>query len=169
VDLFGLRLPTYVDVAFEFDEPLSGLDGIIAEAKSGSQGFNASVSQLRTYRRARPRRAGARYLLWGIVENPPSDAPFTPLHVDALRRAAASGNGDVWAFSCAEQIRDVLNARRAPLRRRVRCRVGRVITLLIRHFVDEVRRLRGTGEFRIGPLRREIVPRPFFAVTTETG
>lgn len=110
VELFGLRVPAYVDVAFEFAAPRSGVDGIIVEAKSGGQGFDASVSQLRTYRRARTRRPGTRYLVWGIVENPPADAPLTHAHLDALRLAAASGNGDVWAFSGAVHIGDVLNA-----------------------------------------------------------
>lgn len=110
VELFGLRVPTYVDLAFEFAAPRSGVDGIIVEAKSGGQGFDASVSQLRTYRRARTRRPGARYLVWGIVENPPADAPLTRAHLDVLRLAAASGNGDIWAFSGAEHVGDVLNA-----------------------------------------------------------
>jgi hypothetical protein len=109
-ELFRLRVPSNVDLAFEFDRPRGGLDGMIVEAKSGAQGFDAAVPQLRAYRRARPRRPGSRYLVWGVVETQPLDAPLTPAQLDAVRRTAASGTGDVWMFSGAASIPDVLNA-----------------------------------------------------------
>jgi hypothetical protein len=44
--------PGFVDVVFDFDRRIAGFDGIIVEAKSGSQQYSRdAVAQLRTYRR----------------------------------------------------------------------------------------------------------------------
>lgn len=107
VTFFHVRTPKFVDLAFDFETRRAGFDGIIIEAKSGTQQYEQTVAQLRTYRLARPRRQGCRYLVWGIVENPERDA--TP---DELRRmfAAADQDDDVWVFSSANAIPIVLSA-----------------------------------------------------------
>jgi len=66
------------------------------------------VAQLRTYRAARPRVCGSRYLVWGIVEN--SDRP--DLTVEELKTwfANASEARDVWVFSSFNAITEVLQA-----------------------------------------------------------
>lgn len=107
VPVFGLGVPRRVDLAFDFDSPRRGIDGILVEAKSGSQGFDAAVAQLRVYRRARPRRVGTRYLVWGIVEQSESGA-ITESQLDWLQRKIDCGEGDVWAFSTVDSIEAVL-------------------------------------------------------------
>jgi hypothetical protein len=108
VDAFDVGIPKFVDLAFDFDEPRAGFDGIIVEAKSGSQVYRDTVAQLRTYRAARPRRPGSRYLVWGVIEGP------EPLETtrDHLARALASANlaEDMWLFSNADAIGVVLSA-----------------------------------------------------------
>jgi hypothetical protein len=108
VDVFRIGIPQFVDLAFDFDEPRNGLDGLIVEAKSGTQLYRHAVAQLRTYRAARPRRPGSRYLVWGIVER--VDGPeLTP---DQVRQAlaAAVDQDDVWLFSSADSIGVALTA-----------------------------------------------------------
>ena len=105
--MFGLRVPERIDLAFDMDPALRGIDGIIVEAKSGSQGFDAAVGQLRVYRKARARRAGQRYLIWGIVEQPIA-GPITCDQLEWLRQEIEVGQGDVWAFSGVDDIGAVL-------------------------------------------------------------
>jgi hypothetical protein len=107
VPVFHLGVPRRVDLIFEFESPRRGIDGLIVEAKSGSQGFDAAVAQLRVYRRARPRRVGTRYLVWGIVEQAGSGR-VTDSQLDWLRRKTEDGEGDVWAFSTVDGIGAVL-------------------------------------------------------------
>jgi hypothetical protein len=103
----GVGVPGFVDVAFDFDRRMGGFDGIIVEAKSGSQQYRDTVAQLRTYRGARPRRTGGRYLVWGVVQSPTgSDA--TADHISRLV-AAATPEEDVWIFSGADSVGLVLN------------------------------------------------------------
>jgi hypothetical protein len=107
VERFQLHLPRRVDLAFDFEPPRSGFDGLIIEAKSGSQQFEHTLAQLLAYRAARPRRIGSRYLIWGIVDAP--DRPdLTFGHFQSI--FAGAGNGDVWVFSSAEAIPVVLKA-----------------------------------------------------------
>ena len=108
VDAFGLRIPEYVDLAFDFDGPRFGFDGLIVEAKSGSQQYDATVAQLRTYRDARSRRSGSRYVIWGIVERPDAPEPIE----DQLARVVseAAHEEDLWLFSGADDIGVVLSA-----------------------------------------------------------
>ena len=107
IDLFGVGIPHFVDLAFDFDEPRTGFDGLIVEVKSGTQPYRNAVAQLRTYRAARRRRPGSRYLVWAIVEGP-SDLERTR---DQVKRVlAATDNGDdVWLFSSADAIDAVLD------------------------------------------------------------
>ena len=107
VPVFRLGVPQRVDLVFEFESPRRGIDGLIIEAKSGTQGFDASVAQLRVYRNARPRRVGTRYLVWGIVEQAESGT-ITDSQLDWLRRKIEGGEGDVWAFSTVDSIEAVL-------------------------------------------------------------
>jgi hypothetical protein len=108
VDAFGLRIPEYVDLAFDFDASRFGFDGLIVEVKSGSQQYDATVAQLRTYRAARPRRSGSRYLIWGIVERP--DAPEAIEDQLARVVSKAADEEDLWVFSGADDIGVVLRA-----------------------------------------------------------
>lgn len=98
-------VPGFVDLAFDFDRRLSGFDGILVEAKSGSQDYASTVAQLRTYAQARERRLGSRYLLWGLVERANMDA--MPEHIAGV----VSGNqqADAWVFSSADRIQELLN------------------------------------------------------------
>lgn len=100
--------PEFVDLAFDFETRRAGFDGIIVEAKSGDQRFKDTVAQLRTYRAARPRAPGGRYLIWGIVENPDQlGATFEDFRREFV---AANKAADVWVFSSADAIPIVLSA-----------------------------------------------------------
>jgi hypothetical protein len=106
VRFFNLRIPKYIDLAFDFEKVSAGFDGLIVEAKSGSQQYTETVAQLRTYRLARPRRPGSRYIIWGIVEKP--DQP-DPTASDLRRMLADSDNtNDLWVFSSADGIPVIL-------------------------------------------------------------
>jgi hypothetical protein len=104
---FSLRIPRWIDIAFDFDHPRGGFQGILVEAKSGTQTYDAAVHQLRVYREARPRRAAGRFVVWGIVEKPPG-GPVSP---DQLKHLAgqASADADLWVFSGSESIRPILH------------------------------------------------------------
>ena len=65
------------------------------------------MSQLRVYRRARPRGADARYLVWGIVEKGEQGA-ISEAQLEWVGRAIAYGTGDVWVFSSVDSIDAVL-------------------------------------------------------------
>lgn len=108
VRTFQVSTPQRVDLAFDFDFRQGGFDGLIVEAKSGGQHYDKTVSQLRTYRAARSRRPGSRYLVWGIVEKP-NVSDTTSEQVRALMNEAY-GTDDVWVFSSADAIPIVLSA-----------------------------------------------------------
>ncbi|BCS31408.1 hypothetical protein TBR22_A06090 [Luteitalea sp. TBR-22] len=107
VRAFGVRVPRFIDLVVDFDSPIGGFNGVIVEAKSGTQEYDATVAQLRTYRNARPRGSGERYLLWGIVRE--SEGPASP--ADAVRHVldATPPNEDMWVFSSADDIPQVLD------------------------------------------------------------
>ena len=108
VRAFDVSIPRRVDLAFDFDTTRGGFDGLIVEAKSGSQGYDKTISQLRTYRAARSRRHGSRYLIWGIVEDP-GGPDATREQVTNLVKEV-SDTDDVWLFSSADAIPIVLSA-----------------------------------------------------------
>lgn len=106
--VFGVRVPHILDIAFDFDATRAGFDGIIVEAKSGSQQYGAAVEQLRIYRAARPRVQRSRFLIWGIVET--TDGPdATSAQVRRVLADSPPGE-DVWVFSSADAIPCVLRA-----------------------------------------------------------
>ncbi len=107
VPVFGLRIPRHIDIAIDLDPARHGISGIIVEAKSGTQGFDAAVSQLRVYRRARRRQPGARYLVWGIVEKS-EQGLISEAQLEWVRHDIAHGTGDVWVFSSVDTIDRVL-------------------------------------------------------------
>jgi hypothetical protein len=108
VEFFGVGIPRFIDLAFDFETSRANFDGLIIEAKSGAQQYEHTVAQLRTYRLARFRRLGSRYLIWGIVEKPDRpDATFAEFH---SMFAAADKTDDVWVFSSADAIPTVLSA-----------------------------------------------------------
>ena len=108
IEAFEVGIPQYVDLAFDFDEPRAGFNGLIVEAKSGNQPYRHAVAQLRTYRAARPRPPGSRYLVWAIVEGPEHPEATR----DHLPRALASSDDaeDLWLFSSADDVGLVLKA-----------------------------------------------------------
>ena len=108
VDMFAVRVPRYVDLAFDFEAPRAGFDGLIVEAKSGAQQYDAAVAQLRTYANARPRRSGSRYVIWGIVERP--DTAKTIESQLSRMLPEADRHQDLWVFSGADDIGIVLQA-----------------------------------------------------------
>jgi hypothetical protein len=110
VEFFGVRIPKFIDLGFDFETTREGFNGLIIEAKSGSQQYDDTVAQLRTYRLARPRRAGGRYLIWGIVEN--RDRPDATIDDLNSMFTAADKTTDVWVFSSADAIPAVLSAAR---------------------------------------------------------
>ena len=105
---FGVSIPKYIDLAFDFRVPRAGFDGLIVEAKSGSQQYGQAVAQLRTYRSARQRRPGSRYLILGIVESP-NDPELTRDELAGFI-AAAPGAEDLWVFTGAGAIESTLMA-----------------------------------------------------------
>jgi hypothetical protein len=108
IDAFHVGIPQYVDLAFDFDEPRAGFDGLIVEAKSGNQQFRNAVAQLRTYRAARTRRPGSRYLVWAIVEGPGQPESTRSSLVQTL--ASSDNSEDLWLFSSADEIGLVLES-----------------------------------------------------------
>ena len=108
VEAFGVSIPKYIDLAFDFRVPRAGFDGLIVEAKSGSQQYGQAVAQLRTYRSARQRRPGSRYLVLGIVERP--NGPELTCDELAGFIAAAPNAEDLWLFSGPDGIERTLMA-----------------------------------------------------------
>jgi hypothetical protein len=109
VKFFRVRTPQFVDLAFDFETTRAGFDGIIMEAKSGAQRYEHTVGQLRTYRSARHRPRGGRYLVWGVIERLGDEREAT---FDELRDivAAADQEADLWVFSSGDAISTVLSA-----------------------------------------------------------
>jgi hypothetical protein len=105
-NIFNIQPHKIIDLAFDFDKPRDGFDGIIVEAKSGAQQYEVAVPQLRDYRAARPRRPQSRYLVWGVIEKPEG----RDTTCDQVRKAlaAAGPTEDVWLFSSADAIPHIL-------------------------------------------------------------
>lgn len=92
------RVPRDVDGLLVFDQLWRGFKAVLIEAKSGTQSPDAAIYQLKAYRAALERSFPGRYLVWGIVE--------APHHWDGL--SPADRSGDVWVFSDASRIPEVL-------------------------------------------------------------
>jgi len=103
---FGVSVPRRMDIAIQFPTPMNGFDGLLIEAKSGSQRYDVAVPQLRTYRQARSGSSSARYVVWGVVQQPEL-ADATPERVSQLLAAKGAAE-DLWLFSSAERIADAL-------------------------------------------------------------
>jgi hypothetical protein len=84
------RLPKYIDGWLRFDAPRSGFDGILVEAKSGSQGLDAALYQLKVYRAALRARGVGRLLVLGVIES---------LDDEVVEPASTEAEGDVWVFT----------------------------------------------------------------------
>lgn len=104
---FDVSVPGVIDLVFDFNHRRNGFDGIVVEAKSGSQSYRDTVAQLRTYQGARHRVPGTRYILWGIVQS--SDLSNAARERVAQVAANASASEDLWVFSCADDIAPVLS------------------------------------------------------------
>jgi hypothetical protein len=108
VAIFDVSVPRRMDIALDFSRPLNGFDGVLIEAKSGSQRYHDTVAQLRTYRQARRRSSQARYVVWGIVEQSEL-VDATPERLAGLLAITHLGE-DLWLFSSADRIGDALAA-----------------------------------------------------------
>lgn len=102
IDRHGVRVPKYIDVLVEFDTPRGGFDGVLIEAKSGSQQPDAAILQLRAYRAALRADGYKRLLVWGVVE---ASWPWVLPASSEL-----NAEEDLWVFSDASRIGDVLRA-----------------------------------------------------------
>jgi hypothetical protein len=100
IDRHDVRVPTLIDVLLEFNAPRARFAGLLIEAKSGAQGPEASIPQLRAYRAALRAQGSGRLLVWGIVE---TSWPWV-----APPREELAGDTDVWVFSDADHIGRVL-------------------------------------------------------------
>ncbi len=106
IRLFGLSVHERADLTFSLPEPCNGFTCILVEAKSGDEPPSAAVEQLRVYRETiRPSVAG-RMLIWGITEKRNTVATIE----QAISKQLRNGNGDVWAFSTADEVELVLKA-----------------------------------------------------------
>ena len=99
-----VRVPRQMDGLLRFTRPMRGYTGIIIEAKSGSQSFDAAIYQLKAYRAAVQAAEPGNYLVWGIIEG--SDE--SDIHAEALDQLEAESTPDTWVFSSADRIPDVL-------------------------------------------------------------
>ena len=98
-----VRVPSWVDGYVEFSRPLRGFFGILLEAKSGQQGFDACAYQLKVYRAAIKEKQPNPLLIWGIVEQSETEVD---LPADFW---SASRTEDVWLFSTADQVPAVMS------------------------------------------------------------
>lgn len=99
----GIRAPARVDGWLTFDEPRAGFHGILVEAKSGTQGPEAAVYQLKAYRAALQQQLMARLVVWGVTESE-FESPATTPH----RFSPSADAQDHWVFSSASEIPLVL-------------------------------------------------------------
>jgi hypothetical protein len=106
VDAFRLRARRRLDLLLEFSTPRAGFSGCIVEVKSGERPHESAIEQLRIYSSAIARRPGTRYVIWSIVESDQST------ELDRTGRAHLQrercGADDVWVFSSANAVGDVL-------------------------------------------------------------
>ncbi len=91
------------------DPETSTFTYLLVEAKSGSQAFDAAIHQLKCYRATLKSQLPARILVWGIVEQVGDTDIMNSL--DQLREDALTRpHEDLWVFSSAEHIQDVLTS-----------------------------------------------------------
>jgi len=102
----NVRVPQRADGWLEFKEPRNGFKGILIEAKSGSQSFDATLLQLKCYRAALKRLVPGRFIVWGIVEQVDPNSENAAINVPTL--STPDTDTDQWVFSSADQIGPVL-------------------------------------------------------------
>lgn len=106
IRLFGLSVHERADLVFSLREPRNGFTCVLVEAKSGKQSAADSIEQLRVYRETiRPSVAG-RMLIWGVTEK----RDVVVAVEEAITQQLEGGSADVWAFSTADEIEQVLEA-----------------------------------------------------------
>jgi hypothetical protein len=106
VTAFGIRVPRYIDGWLAFDEPRAGVNGILIEAKSGSQGPSAAVYQLKCYRAALRQMTPGPLLVWGIAE----EWQDRGVDVGSAALMQRGEDDDLWVFSTADQIPEIMMA-----------------------------------------------------------
>jgi hypothetical protein len=104
-------VPVRSDLLIELDPPIAGFEAALIECKSGSQGPETALHQLKCYSAAWPRSGAGRRLLWAITEE-----RWVERDAGSAARALAAdaSAGDTWVFSTAEEIRAVLEAVASP-------------------------------------------------------
>lgn len=103
-----IRVPKIVDGWLVFDSPVRGFGGVIVEAKSGAQSYDAAVHQLKCYRAALKNQTPHPMLIWGIIEKEEqTESPVTELQ-ELRARLRNGANSDVWVFSAASAIQDYI-------------------------------------------------------------
>ncbi len=102
---FDVSVPARTDVWVRFGSPINGFEGILVEAKSGTQEYGAAVEQLRVYRNTIRAHSRGRLLVWGITETGCLRAGGEEL---IRRQTSGVGCPDVWAFSGPDDVARVL-------------------------------------------------------------
>jgi hypothetical protein len=107
ITTFGVAVPTRTDILVTLPGPgLGGIRNILIETKSGSRPFSHAVEQLRVYRAAhRQEGATQRLLVWGVTE---TGAKMRDTQKQWLRDECTCRDGDVWLFSTADDVEDVV-------------------------------------------------------------
>lgn len=102
----GVSLPREIDALLAFESPIAGFDGILIEAKSGTQTYRDALFQLKCYRAALAAERAGRFIVWGLVEQPQADP------TDWAKGSAfpTAPDEDLWVFSTAGDIPAVLQA-----------------------------------------------------------
>lgn len=104
---FDVPLPERMDLVVTFQNgSRAGFAGIIIEAKSGSQTYGHALEQLRAYRAGYPRGGNERFLVWAVTEHA---GPLAPADRSWIRDQCATGSADVWVFSSAASVQDLVH------------------------------------------------------------
>src|SRR5262245_4261293 len=96
----NVRVPRWIDGLIMFDEPRRGFYGVMIEAKSGGQTYDAAIHQLKCYRAALFVRIPGPMIVWGITEE--GDARHW--RDQEKPHVAANASQDLWLFSPAASI-----------------------------------------------------------------
>lgn len=110
IDFYHLRVPARIDGLLRFSKPRGGFHAILLEQKSGSQSPDTAIYQLKCYRAALREMLPQPIIVWAIVENEWRDSGgFAELRAGCLAPDPLA-TGDVWVFSTADRIPEVLSA-----------------------------------------------------------
>ncbi len=108
--LFKSRVHRHMDGWARFDRLRNGFAGLVMEMKSGNQGIDAPIFQLKCYREALRRCSPEPMVVWGIFERPTGDEVFAQVTERLSAAVGSPAEDDVWVFSTADEIPQVLKA-----------------------------------------------------------